>query len=76
MTYHTGHIEKLDPGVERLVDHRPGQPDGGQPADDPALSWPAHGGGDDAGERCQLGQGEGGGDPLDDRRESGRRQWW
>ena len=46
------------------MDHRPGQPDGGQPADDPALSWPAHGGGD-AGERCQSEQGDGGGDPLD-----------
>ena len=66
----------MQPGAGRLVENLPGQPDGGQPADDPALSWPAYGGGDDAGERCQSEQGEGGGDPLDDQRGRERRQWW
>ena len=69
-------LQEMQPGAGRLVEHLPGQPDDGQPVDDPALSWPAHGGGDDARERCQLGQGEGGGDPLDDQRGRGRRQWW
>ena len=30
------------------VRHQPGQPGDGQPVDDPALSWLAHGGGGDA----------------------------
>ena len=35
------------------VRHQPGQPGDGQPVDDPALSWLALGGGDDAWEKCQ-----------------------
>ena len=66
----------MQQGAVRLVEYQPGQPGGGQPVDDPALSWLAHGGGGDAAEGGQKGQVEGGGDPLDDRRESGRRQWW
>ena len=54
----------MQPGAGRLVEHQPGD---GQPIDDPALSWVAHGGGDDAWEKCQLEEGEGEGDPLDDR---------
>ena len=38
----------MQQGAGRLVEHQPGQPGGGQPVDDPALSWLAHGGGDDA----------------------------
>ena len=62
----------MQPGAGRLVEHQPGQPGDGQPVDDPALSWLAHGdGGDAAGGKCQQEQGEGGGDPLDDQRGSG-----
>ena len=54
------------------VRHQPGQPGDGQPVDDPALSWLAHGdGGDAAGGKCQQEQGEGEGDPLDDQKGSG-----
>ena len=61
----------MQPGAGRLVEHQPGQPGDKQPVDDPALSWLAHGdGGDAAGGKCQQEQGEGGGDPLDDRRGS------
>ena len=61
----------MQPGAGRLVEHQPWQPGDGQPVDDPALSWLAHGdGGDAAGGKCQQEQGEGGGDPLDDRRGS------
>ena len=67
----------MQPGAGRLVEHQPGQPGDGQPVDDPALSWLAHGdGGDAAGGKCQQEQGEGGGDPLDDQRRNGRRRWW
>ena len=63
----------MQPWVKKLVEHQPGQPDGERPVDDPALAWPAHGGGgvDDGAMRCRTEQGEGGGDPLDDRRGSG-----
>ena len=61
----------MQQGAGRLVEHQPGQPGGGQPVGDPALSWLAHGdGGDAAGGKCQQEQGEGGGDPLDDQRGS------
>ena len=65
----------MQQGAGRLVEHQPGQPGGGQPVDDPALSWLAHGGGG-AAKGGQKEQVDGGGDPLDDRRGSGRRQWW
>ena len=67
----------MQPGAGRLVEHQPGQPGDGQPVDDPALSWLAHGdGGDAAGGKCEQEQWEGGGDPLDDQRRNGRRRWW
>ena len=66
----------MQQGAVRLVEYQPGQPGGGQPVDDPALSWLAHGGGGDAAEGGQKEQVEGEEDPLDDRRRSGRRQWW
>ena len=58
----------MQPGAGRLVEHQPGQPGDGQPVDDLALSWLAHG--DAAGGKCQQEQGEGGGDSLDDQRGS------
>ena len=62
----------MQPGAGRLVEHQPGQPGDGQPVDDPALSWLAHGdGGDAAVGKCQQQQGEGEGDPLDGQRGSG-----
>ena len=57
----------MQPWAKKLVEHQPGQPGGEQPVDDPALSWPAHGGDGDAEVRCHSELGEGGGDPLDDR---------
>ena len=57
----------------KLVKLQPGQPGDGQPVDDPALSWLAHGDGGNgrAWEKCQQQQGEGEEDPLDDQRGSG-----
>ena len=70
-------LQEMQPGAGRLVEHLPGQPDDGQPVDDPALSWPAHGDDDDvAWENCQQELGVGGEDPLGDQRGSGGRQWW
>ena len=67
----------MQPWVKKLVEHQPGQPGGGQPVDDPALSWLAHGdGGVDDGGSDQKEQAEGEGDPLGGRRGSGRRRWW
>ena len=62
---------EMEARAGRLVEHQPGQPGGGQPVDDPALSWLAHDGGGDAAEGGQKEQVEGGGDPLDDQRGSG-----
>ena len=46
----------MQQGAGRLVEHQPGQPGGGQPVDDPALSWLAHCGGDAAegGRKAQV----------------------
>ena len=60
----------------RQVEHQPEQPDGGQPVDDPALSWPARGDDDGAWENCHQELGVGGEDPLGDQRGCGGRQWW
>ena len=77
-------VDNIDPvaalhqvlGVGRQVEHQPEQPDGGQPVDDPALSWPARGDDDGAWEDCQQELGVGGEDPLGDQRGCGGRQWW
>ena len=60
----------------RPVEHQPGQPGGGQPVGDPALSLPARGDDDDAWEDCLQELGVGGEDPLGGQRGCGGRQWW
>ena len=75
-------LSRLDPfaslrpsGVEGAAGDAAGvgEAGDGQPVDDPALSWLAHGDGghDCAWEKCQQQQGEGEVDSLDDQRESG-----
>ena len=61
--------QEVQPVAWKLVELQPP----GQPVDDPALSWLAHGDGCDgrAWEKCQQQQGEGEGDPLDGQRGSG-----
>ena len=41
-------LQEIQPWAKKLVEHQPGQPGGGQPVDDPSLSWPARGDDDDA----------------------------
>ena len=69
-------LQEMRPWAKKLVKHQPGKPGGGQPVDDPALSWPARGDDDDAWENCQQELGVGGEDPLGGQRGCGGRQWW
>ena len=65
-------LQELQLVEGRPVEHRLGQPGGGQPAGDPSLSGLGHDvDGGAAGE-----QGEDKGDPLGDQRGWWRRQWW
>ena len=51
--------QEVQPVAWKLVELQPGQPDDGQPIDDPALSWLAQCDSGDAWEKYQWQQGEG-----------------